>query len=166
MAENAQKNEAQEAPKKKKGLLIGIIILVQLIVAAVLVIFIIYPKFAGNGEEAEEKPKEKTEEAGHQLGPTYTISDLTVNPKGSMGRRFAVFEVVLEMNDAAYIEKITQIKPVIVDRFLSYLREKTVAEFSSSEQMKIIRNDLKNIVNSVLNEDAVKNLYFTRYVLE
>jgi flagellar basal body-associated protein FliL len=166
MAEKENNGQEPEAPKKKKGLLIVIIVLAQLVVAAALVIFIIYPKYAGNGSEQEEAPAEKTEEAGAQLGPTYTISDLTVNPKGSMGRRFAVFEVVLEMNDAAYIEKVKQIKPVIVDKFLSYLREKTVADFSMSEQMKIIRNDLRKIVNAVLDEDAVKNLYFTRYVLE
>lgn len=166
MAEKVTNGQETEPPKKKKGLLIAIIVLAQLIIAAGLVVFIIYPKLAGPADEKEEAPAEKTEENSNQLGPTFTISDLTVNPKGSMGRRFAVFEVVLEMNNPTYSEKLTQMKPVIVDKFLGYLREKTIAEYSSSDQMKIIRKDLKDIVNSVLNEEAVKNLFFTRFVLE
>ncbi|HHJ53664.1 MAG TPA: flagellar basal body-associated FliL family protein [Caldithrix abyssi] len=163
-----EEKEQQEQPKKsKKGMMIAIIIAAQLIVAVLLVVFVIYPRMypsAPGGEEVKEE--QKKEEQGKKLGPTYTISDLTVNPKGSMGRRFAVFEVVLEVNDPTVIDKLNQNKPVIVDQFLTYLRGKTVAELASLDQMKIIRNDLAEIVNRILDEDAVSNLYFTRFVLE
>ncbi len=162
--ENATPQEEQ--PKKKKGLMIAIIIVVQLIVAILLVVFVIYPRLYPSDPNAEEADKEKKEEVTEKLGPTFTISDLTVNPKGTMGRRFAVFEVVLEVDDPTVIESLNQNKPVIVDQFLTYLRGKTVAELASLEQMKLIRNDLMQIVNRIINQDAVTNLYFTRFVLE
>ncbi len=160
------KEEPALPPKKKKGFLFLTIILVQIIAAIALVVFVIYPKFAGSTDPGADQQKEAGVKEGNTLGTLFSISNLTVNPKGSMGRRFAVFEVALEVHDPKAVEKLTAYKPVIVDQFLKYLRSKTIEEYSNVQEMDAIRNDLKNIANSVIQEKVVTNLYFTRYVLE
>ncbi len=167
--ENTEQVENQPAPadeqtKKKKWPLIAGIIVVQVIAAVLLVVFFLFPRYQQWAEagEIEEPVKEEKKE----LGFIYTISDLTVNPKNSMGRRFAVFEVALEVKDNKSIEALKKYHPILMDRCISYFRTKTVAELSAQIQMDVIKDDLKLIVNQVLGYDAVNDLYFTRFVLE
>lgn len=168
-AENKEKVENQPEPaekqkKKKKWPLIAGIITVQVIAAILLVVFFLFPRYqqwTGAGEI-----EEPVKEAKKELGYIYTISDLTINPKNSMGRRFAVFEIALEVKDNKSIEELKKYHPILMDRCISYFRTKTVAELSAQIQMNVIKDDLKMIVNQLIGYDAVSDLYFTRFVLE
>ena len=155
--------DKQNSGSSKKTILIATIIFIQFIIAAVVVVYVIIPKVSGsNGEEeAEEKVAEE-----RVRGQIYKISELAINPKGSMGRRFAVFEVALEMPDAEAVEKIKALHPFILDRYLTYLRTKTVKELSNHENLPGLKKELKNIANEEIGENLVMQIYFTRFVLE
>ncbi len=165
--ENEKEQESSEEvyPGKKKnwGLIIGVV-LVQLIVAVFIIKFLVFPN-EGESSESVEEEAEQVEET-KEMGFIYKISNLTINPKNSMGRRFAVFEIALEVEEAATVEELKKYHPIIVDRFIGYFRTKTVLELSSQESLVTIKSDLKNIVNKIMLEEVVNNLYFTRYVLE
>ena len=168
----------EETPKQpsqggiKKWLIYGGIGLIAAIAAGSLVYFILFPKYQewqtnklleeqniGSTQEEEEVERE-------EIGQTYTISDLTINPKNSMGRRYAVFEVVLEVKDAGTVEQLKRYHPIIMDRFISYLRQKTMLELADDNYITKIKKDLMGIVNKILGEELVYDLYFTRFVLE
>lgn len=152
---------------KKTGLII-IILVVILIVAAVVVFFVLYPKYqeltgtADDTEQVQEEEKEKLPE----IGMIYKINGLTVNPKNSMGRRFAVFDLALEYTDPVVNDKLNKFQPIILDRLLIYLRSKTIAEYSETDTVDKMREEMKTIINEVMQEEVIKNMYFTRFVLE
>jgi len=159
----------QEAPKGgSKTMMLIIIGVVMLLVSVALVVFVIFPKYqqlTGTGDETEVV-EEAPAEGPTQIGQVFTIDNLTINPKGSMGRRFAVFEIVLEFERPELSSTLTTLKPIIMDNYLTYLRTKTVVELSRPAEMDSIRSNLKKIVNGLLKSDEITNLYFTRFVLE
>ena len=164
-----EKKEEVPVKKKSKTMLVIIIGVVLLLISIALVIFVIFPKYqemTGASQEDTTEVKE-AEEMKPAIGLIYKISNITINPKGSMGRRFAVFEVALEYHTPELEKEITTLEPIIMDHFIKYLRTKTVLQLTQEEEMEQIRVDMKKIVNGILKkENAVTNIFFTRYVLE
>ncbi len=181
MAENkeleAQKTGDEENPeqepapvsKKKKGWKFYLILIVaQLVVAMVLVKFIIYPKYSNwaQQKQLEKLTRKKEPEKQKEMGFTYKISDMTTNPQNSMGTRFAVFEIVLEVPKQEDLDELKKYDPVIRDKFIKYFRSKSVSELSYVSFMDSSKADLKGIVDSILQQNMVEHVYFTRFVLQ
>jgi len=164
-----QEAAVEEKPKGGKTMIIIGAGVVMIVVAVVLVVFVLFPKYQEMTGQASSEPEEVVvEEKPMELGQIFKIENITINPKGSMGRRFAVFEVALEYDDAdpGFGDQIFKLQPVITDKFISYLRTKTVMELSRDTEIDTIRLHLKNIVNDLFKKEAISNLYFTRFVLE
>lgn len=171
--EQIKENEGQAAevePKPKGGktmMIIGAGV-AMIVVAVVLVVFILFPKYQElTGQDTAEQ-EEVIKEEPKTLGQVFKIENITINPKGSMGRRFAVFEVALEYQDSdpEFGNTLFSLQPVIMDRFISYLRTKTVMELSKESQIDTIRYHMRDIVNDLVKKEAITHLYFTRFVLE
>jgi flagellar FliL protein len=163
--EIVENEQEKKSSGSKKTILIAAIIAIQVILAIVVVVFVILPKI--NAPEAEGEAAEAAEETiKKERGLIYKVSDITLNPKGTMGKRFAVFEVALEVKTQEDLDKLSPLHAYIVDRFITYLRTKTVRELADHEQLPVFKEDLKNIANEEIGEDLVMTAYFTRFVLE
>ncbi len=168
----ADEEKKEEAPVKKKSktMLIIIIGVVLLLISVALVVFVIFPKYqemTGNGTNQDTVEAKDQDEQQPVIGQIFKISNITINPKGSLGRRFAVFEVALEYHNPELANELTTMEPIIMDRFIKYLRTKTVLELTQEDEMEKIRKKMKEIVNKTLKkENAITNIFFTRYVLE
>lgn len=166
------KDIVEPEKSKSKVMLISIIVAVQIVAAILLIIFVILPQFVDDPVSGEEGSisdmVEEAEDEGEEreLGEIYEISDLTVNPKGSMGRRFAVFELALEINSADDVPTLQKFHPLIKDGYINHLRTKTVLEYSNEQKIEEIKRELKDLANSVLGRKVVRNVFFTRYVLQ
>ncbi len=170
--------EVQDSPKPKgkKGLLITVILLLQVVIAVALVYFIIMPKFMDNKksevteeEKQEEKAEKEKPETGQQkkeLGAIHKITSLTVNPKDSNGRHYAVLDIGMELMTADQLEELKKYEPIIIDRFISYLRNKTMAELATENTQASMKMDMMRMVNSLMADSMVTNIYFTKYILE
>ncbi len=163
--EKSMAKEEVKPNQTKWGLIIGLV-LVQVIAAIAIVYFLIVPKLwpDSTGQDGEKTKIEKKEKK--EPGVIYTISDITINPKDSYGRRFAVFEIALELPNEDAKADLDKMKPIIVDRILQYLRSRTVAELTTTTNVAQIKRDLKDDINDILGQDLVQNLYFTKFVLE
>ena len=174
LIENEEENLEEEETFMPSGGKKTIIILslggLLIVVAIILVVFVIYPKYQQmmgvETDETEEVEEIEEPEGPLQVGEIYKIEGLTINPRGTLGSRFAVFEVALEYENPELAATLTTLKPIIMDRYLTYLRTKTVMELSRPTLVDSIRADLKKIINDMLNNDEIVNLYFTRFVLE
>lgn len=156
----------QGQPRKSKLIFLGSVVILPLIAAIILVVFVIFPKYQSQAQESPN-PKQKTEsKKKKEIGQIYTISDLTVNPRNSLGRRYAVFEIALEVPNQKAIDKLKRYHPIIMDRFLEYLRNRSVQELSGEMSVDQLKQEMIGLVNEILNEDLVMDLYFTRFVLE
>jgi len=156
----------QGQPRKSKLIFLGSVIVLPLIAALILVVFVIFPNYQSRAQESP-KGKQKTEtRKKKEIGQIYTISDLTVNPRNSMGRRYAVFEIALEVPNQKAIDQLKRYHPIIMDRLLGYLRTRSVQELAGEIEMEQIKKEMIDLVNEVLQKDLVLDLYFTRFVLE
>ncbi len=165
--EEIKEEKGKEKSGGKKSMILLIIGVVMIVLAAVLVIFVIFPKYQQmNGGAAEEEVAEEVPEGPVPIGKILKIENITINPKGSQGRRFAVFEMALEYSNPELEPTLKTYMPIILDRYQTYLRTKTVRDLTSVSEIDSIRSDLKEIVVDMLKTDEITNLYFTRFVLQ
>ncbi|RMH63826.1 MAG: hypothetical protein D6677_06325 [Calditrichaeota bacterium] len=180
--EEVKEQEAPQAPppKKSKTGLYLIIIVVQLLVAGFLIWKYVFPEYeeiktkndvalgryevpeaekGGDGEKGEEGEPP-------QIGPLYALDNLTINPKGSRGMRFAVVGMSLELPSEEDVPVMDQYKLVLTDNLIAYLRNKSVRELSDASTMDSMKVDVKNLVNELLGREIVKNVYFSQFVLQ
>ncbi len=163
--EKSMAKEETKPNQTKWGLIIGLV-LVQVIAAIAIVYFLILPRlWPDTADQGKAKAKIEKKE-NKEPGVIYTISDITINPKDSYGRRFAVFEIALELPNEDAKAELDKMKPIIVDRILQYLRSRTVAELTTTTNVAQIKSDLKSDINEILGQELVQNLYFTKFVLE
>jgi flagellar FliL protein len=164
--EKQMAKEEDVKPNQTKWGLIIALILVQVIAAVAIVYFLIVPRLWPEPPGSKDEKAKVEKSAKKEPGVIYTISDITINPKDSYGRRFAVFAIALEVPDDDATAELDKMKPIIMDRILQYLRSKTVTELTTTSNVEQIKADLKADINDILGHDLVQNLYFTKFVLE
>lgn len=181
MAEEQEEQEEQETlpvPKKSKTGLYILIVVIQILVAGFLVWKFVLPEFSdlkdvkaevlaksGKAEQADDGENDGGEP--RELGTMYKIENLTVNPLGSGGTRFAVVGFSLEVSGGDDdVKELDKYKMVITDRYLSYFRKKSIQELAKASMTDSLKKDLKMLTNEVLGRKVVNNVYFTQYVLQ
>ena len=142
-----------------------IVVAVSVVLAVVLVIFVVFPMYQTHQARAATEPEE-TPVPAEPLGFTYRVSDLTVNPKNSAGRRLAVFEIVFEVADEESIEFMKQNEPVVKDYLINYFRSKSIQELSTDSVMVQGKEELLDVIRNRFGRERVRNMYFTRFILQ
>lgn len=170
-----EKEEVDEEPepeeKSSKTILYTVIIVVQLLIAGFLIWKFVMPEYnelaelnEAISEEVEEEDIEEDEP--RELGLMYKIENLTVNPKGTRGMRYAVFEFSLEVEGDDEITMLKKYKTVLIDSYIAYFRNRTMKDLANDELLDSLKLDLSDIANNVIGGEFVNNVYFTRFVLE
>ncbi len=145
--------------------LIVSVIVVQIAIAYFLVTLYLLPKFGQlTSKDASAEIQDDSDIA--VIGEVFIISGLTINPSDSKGRRFAVFEIALECHDKKIVNLVKRYEPRIKDEFIALLRSKTVAELSLPSAMKSTKKQLHKILNEILGDRKIDNIYFTEFVLQ
>lgn len=160
-------SDYEKGEQKKKKIMYIIIFVVQLVLAFVLIKFFIIPWY--NSDQTKNVDDEQTEQSSpkEKIGQIYTISDLTVNPKDSRGRRFAIFEIALSIpDDPATTEEIKKYEVILRDKYIQYFRSKTVEELSMDTALEKIKSDLMNLTNEFMEQNVVNDIFFTQFILQ
>ncbi|HKL14029.1 MAG TPA: flagellar basal body-associated FliL family protein [Balneolaceae bacterium] len=97
---------------------------------------------------------------------SYMLEELIVNPSGSNGQRFLVVEISLELYDAAHIELIEKEKQRIKHNMLEVLSSRTVNQLSQLSEREKLRSELATVTNQAIGKRSVRNLYYTKYVMQ
>lgn len=185
MADEEAKKEAKAEKPAKKGFNIKIILfgLPLFIVQLVLVYFITAnflvksaPESHKNseGEQVEnsdssesEETEESEGEEGKEKSPVqiYSIDDLIINPAGTSGQRLLLLSVGFGV---ANEEKVTMLKEneiVIKDLILNSMSKKSLADLSRVELKDSLKIEIMGQVNKLLPKAKIKNVYFSKYVI-
>lgn len=97
---------------------------------------------------------------------TYGLEELVVNPSGTNGQRFLVIEISLELTDKDHIEKIKQNEQKIKHNMIEAISARTVDQLINFEERELLRKELADITNNAIGIRSVRNLYYTRYVMQ
>jgi flagellar basal body-associated protein FliL len=102
-----------------------------------------------------------------EVGPIVQLDELVVNPAESMGRRFAVVKIALELTDAKIQNDIDKQMPVINDELIKILASKSVEYLSNIAERDSLREELRLAINNRLpGRRGVNKIFFTGFVLQ
>lgn len=166
LQEKEDEEKAPEKGKKSPGFLTKI-----LMVTVVLVFQISVAYFGVNylffGKASSETSMPVDESGYEEVGPIIQLEELVVNPSGSLGRRFVVVKVALELLDIAVQEDLEQQMPLINDGLIRLLASKNVEYLSNVAARDSLREEMRVVINDRLpNHDGITNVFFTGFVLQ
>jgi len=100
------------------------------------------------------------------LGAFYEIENITVNPSGTNGSGFLVASIGIQVRKEEDVQRIRQKNIMIRDAIITELGRKTVEELSKMQTREEVKQKIGIIINELIDKQAVKDLYFTEYVMQ
>ena len=168
-----------------------VIVLVALIAGAALGAFLIAPPLiqsrqkselatriadAEAGPEARKKKKKDKKDAkggehGAEAGksPLYRIDNVIVNPAGSLGQRFLMCSVALELQDEKLVEVLRQREIEVRDVVISTLESNTLAQLTQPGARDSLRASLAHALHPLLGdagEDEHLRVFLPQFVIQ
>jgi flagellar FliL protein len=163
-----EKEEAHsEQPKQEAAKKGGSKKLIIIIVAAALALggggFFAYTMFSGKGKKTEGETAHKEEKKDAK---TILISlDPFVLNLAEQGR-FLKMTMQIEISDPTQQQMVTEKTPQLRDAIITLVSSKSAEALSSSEGKLQLKDDLLLRVNMTIGKDAVKNIFFTEFVMQ
>jgi flagellar FliL protein len=96
----------------------------------------------------------------------YTLDKFQVNLLSNSGKRFLVTELQLEMESEEVLPELDTKKAVIRDHIISILSSKNIEEVSTPKGKDKLKDEIVSDVNSFLADGEIKNVYFTKFVMQ
>lgn len=100
------------------------------------------------------------------LGVMYEITEMTVNPAGTNGQRYLVISIGLQLRNQTDLTELQKKEVIVKDAIISMLSSKTVAELSAVDARLQMKQELGIMINQILAGPAVRNLFFTQFVMQ
>lgn len=97
---------------------------------------------------------------------TYEVGELVVNPANTNGKRYLLVEISVELDDKEHISKLDNNKMKLKQEVIETLSKRTIPELVKVEERDSLRYELIDVINSVIEVRSVRNLYFTKYVMQ
>lgn len=118
-------------------------------------------------KQLEGKSRSGRKDANERAEALYAIiEDITINPLGSGGLRFAVAEIALQSDSKKVIEEIENRKPELRDLLIVYLRSHTVDQLLDTSFVEESKKELRDMFNQRLNSGSIDSLYYTTLVVQ
>lgn len=185
----SQEGKSVEPKKSESGssktfmLLFSIAMVVQLIIIVILVFFVLNQNKPSNtvadtkktensveeSSESEEGNAEEKEVKKKEEGPIfiYQTEDIIVNPRGSGGRRYLMTQVGIAVPSEEVKKEFEENRKAQLNDILSqYLASKTVEELADIDRRDSLKIDLKKLLNKEIGGKKVKNVFFSKFVVQ
>jgi flagellar FliL protein len=120
----------------------------------------------GIGQVGPQPPAVTTvSTAGHD-GALEPMDPFIANLSDEDGHRYVKATIQLEFYDSIVPPEFHRRLPQTRDMLLTLLSSKTFADVRTPQGKAVLRDEIVNRVNTVLNEDAVKAVYFTEFIVQ
>lgn len=116
----------------------------------------------GGGEGA--KPGQT--QAQVQAKPSAKLATLLVNLYDPLGRRYVKVDIELELISPEVAQEVEVQNARIRDALITLLSSKTYQELSTNEGKHILRNEILDRINQILNGPKVVRVFFTDFVIQ
>jgi flagellar basal body-associated protein FliL len=142
------------------------VVLLQLVAAWFLVTWML-DKQLGDGVETEAlSAEEAPPERGYEYGQIFYLTDMVINPKGSVGRRLFKISLALEYDPAntKLAAELSQRTPFMRDYLISYLGSMNEDSLSDISYREVMRDSLSTALNRFLTEGRVDRVLFQDFI--
>lgn len=109
---------------------------------------------------------EFTNEFESSGGVYYELENIIINPANSNGERYLIMSITVELNDGSVLDVLDTKKAEVQDRINTVMSNHTAQELGALESRDTIKKELGIAINEVINKKSVRNLFFTKYVLQ
>ncbi len=137
-----------------KYFLIALVLVIQVLVAYTIV------------DKNYEKIYQVVQTRSEPVSVTYQLSELIVNPAGSQGKRYLVVEISLELESESAILLVEKNIQKVKHNVNESLAARTVEQLVQYREREVLRMEIRNVINQSIGENSVRNLYFTKYVMQ
>lgn len=173
MAEEKEKTEGAEQPKKGKTVIIIVAVVLVLLIAvggALAFLMLKGGEEEGGGDKAHAAKAADKKKGGHGddlvAGPMFAVDNLIVNLVSEGGARYAKFSVALELDAQELAPEMLAKKAIVTDIVISVVSSKTAEELMNIKGKEGVKNEIMEKVNERLKDGRVKNVYFTNFVVQ
>ena len=162
--------------KKANAVLITIIIMLVLVIIAGAGMY--YFLNSDTHHNTKDIPKEittpsiQTMEEGKkveklsQIGPLYPLDQFTLNLRSDHGNTYLVVKLDLELSISELKNELDAKNAVIRDAILRILTSRSLEDLSSDEGKESAIDEIINDLNSMLHDGYIKNIYFTKFIVQ
>lgn len=120
--------------------------------------------------EASSDPASSPDHAMHTYATEepllFEMQPILVNLRGDRGRRYLNVSMHVEMTGEEEKEKIQKYLPLIRNRLILLMSEKTFEAVSSVDGKYILQEEVSQIYNEILGTDMVRRTLFTNFILQ
>jgi flagellar basal body-associated protein FliL len=117
-------------------------------------------------EEAKKQEGKEGEQGTVEDANMFYVEDLIVNPYNSGGRRILLTSFAIELNKPNMKEELSEKKYLLNDLLLKIFGSKTVAQLSSPNFKDTLRIEISNTLKNNFKKVKVKNVYFSKYIIQ
>lgn len=96
----------------------------------------------------------------------YTFENIIINPARSNGERYLILSIVVEVNSQADLAYLETNNAKVVDKINLILTKRSARELARLEEREEIKREMGIMINEAIDKKAVRNLFFTKYVLQ
>ena len=96
----------------------------------------------------------------------HTYEEIIINPAESNGERYLLLSVTVEVDKEEFVSQLEKNNAQIIDKMNIILAERTAEELTKFEIREKIKQEIGVMINKTVNQKAVRNLFFTKYVLQ
>lgn len=174
MAQDSKDTASAEAPPGKgpgfldnKVVLLGVVVVVQALLAIGLTQFVIVPRLGVKEGAAAVTPPGVATEAAPEIGILVGLEELIVTLQSdSKMPRYARTTVNLEVADQATADLVTARLPQLRDTVIMILSAKSAVEIQRPEGKKALRDELLRRLGEKLPPESLRNVYFSDLVIQ
>ncbi|MEF8794796.1 flagellar basal body-associated FliL family protein [Thiohalorhabdus sp.] len=164
--ETENEEAASGGGRGKKLLVVGAVVVLALVVGAAGTWWFLWaggeePAQATAGDEASAQ-SDKAEEPGE----LYKMDEFVVNLARSSRTRYLKTTLQLELDDQSLVKKVEKRQPQIRDALIILLSNQSVDGLEQMEGKYQLKRQVVARLNNLLGDDAVRNVYFTEFVIQ
>ncbi len=161
--ENQEQEKKQGSNTMKMILMIGLPIMV---VQAGLAWFLISSFAQPTKAVGEEKQETETEGDPGKPGILFEFKDVIINPAGTAGSRFLNATIVLEFTKSELQAEISEKSVQVRDALVNILVSKTILELDGAQGRANIKQEIKEICNSILKKGKIRAVYLPSFIFQ
>ena len=166
----------KEEKKEKKGLNLKVIFIgLPLFIIQLVLVYFITATFlvksasvsTENGEESDAEATEEVndDEAEHTPQKIFNIEDLIINPAGTSGQRLLLLSVGFGVGGDEELTLLQNNEVIIKDMVINTVSQKSLGTLSRIELKDSLKVELANKINDTYPKAKVKNVYFSKYLI-
>ncbi|MDZ7772888.1 MAG: flagellar basal body-associated FliL family protein [Balneolaceae bacterium] len=101
-----------------------------------------------------------------QGGVYKNFENIIINPAESAGESYLILTVAVELYSESQLAVVEKNSVKIVDKINRVLSQRSSSELANLDTREEIKRDLGLAINQTLEKKVVRNLFFTKYVLQ